>query len=541
MRAAVVTLLVFGKPGDVSKVDELKPASMKRARTTLRSHGVQYNAWDPSMQKAGAWVAEYASPPCDPSIVRYVADNPLRRHALGLIRDRLLRVAGARDAVDSMGNYEMFITFLGDAANVYLQAVREGRQLFEENGGDHDDADHSAVLLEPVVPEELAVLVPLRPLPGTTAGVVLTVAERLHSQTAADELAASLAALPLDERPLLPDDVWGLIVGVLLSALEPGPVVRLSGTSKMLRALLPPLTRQRLQTDHERATALCLKMGLQSGKELREAAGVRLHHRSLTADDLASLAALSLDLPVLDWLILHELIQSHYEQPDVVGKFLRLVEGLHEGALQSLTMFCIEGVHVGDTGAFALADALDRGAMPQLQGLGLVQAAIRGTTLAILTPALRRRPALERLYLDRNPITAEGVEALVASILPGHLRRSDEAPTSSPREGFARLHTLYISGGRSITRDGHDTLVAALAGGALPALVRLKIDTASTKSHRGLVAGGVWRCPRSTPPCGRSHIPHRGAAAPPSCWTSLLAGPRCITVPVSQFGRDVRR
>ena len=184
MRAAVVTLLVFGQPGDVVKADELRPASMKRARAALRSHAVQYDGWDPSLQKAAAWVVEYVSPPRDHSIVRYVADNPMRRHALGLIRDRLLRVANARDSVDSMGNYEVFVTFLRDAAEVYLRAVREGRQLFDDNGGDHDDADHSAVLLEPVVPEELAVLVPLRPLPGTTAGVALTVAERLHAFSA---------------------------------------------------------------------------------------------------------------------------------------------------------------------------------------------------------------------------------------------------------------------------------------------------------------------------------------------------------------------
>ena len=299
--------------------------------------------------------------------------------------------------------------------------------------------------------------------------------ERRCSQAAADELAASLAALPL-EQPLLPDDVWGLIVGVLHSVLEPCPVVRLSSTCKALHALLPSPTRQQLRIDHERATALCLKIGLQSSKELREAMGVRLHHRNLTSGDLASLAALSLDLPVLDWLILHERIQNNYQQPDVVGKLLRLAEGLHEGALRALTMLCIEGVHVGNTGAFELADALDRGAMPQLKGLGLVQAAVSGTTLAILTPALRRRPALERLYLERNPITADGVEALVATTLPEHLRRADEAPTSSPREGFARLHTLYISGGHFIFSAGYDILVAALAGGALPALVRLKIE-----------------------------------------------------------------
>ena len=171
-----------------------------------------------------------------------------------------------------------------------------------------------------------------------------------------------------------------------------------------------------------------------------------------------------------------------------------LVEGLREGALRSLTMFCIEGVHVGDTGASELADALDRGAMPRLQGLGLVQAAIKDATLAILTPALRRRPALERLYLDRNPITAEGVKALVA--------------------GFARLHTLYISGGRSITSDGRDSLVAALAGGALPKLVRLKVEGFGEVAPR---LGCGWRLAmsREDPSLWEiTHPPPGGSRAP---------------------------
>ena len=478
MRAAVVTLLVSGKPGDICPVDDLKPAYMKRARATLQSHGVRYDAWDLPMQRAGAWVAEYVSPPRDSSVVRYVTDGPRRRHAFGLIRDRLLRVAGARDAVDSMGNYEVFITFLGDAASVYLRAVREGQQLFEDNGGDEDDADHSAVLLGPMVPEELVALVPLRPPPAST-----------------DELAALFASLPLDERPLLPVDVWELIVGILLSALEPCPVARLSGTCKMLRALLPPPMRQKLQTDHEKATALCLKMGRQSSKELREATGVWLSHRSLTANDLAELATLSSDLPMLDSLILDELIENHYERPDAVDKFLRLVEGLRAGALQSLTMFRIEGVHVGDTGASELAEALGRGAMPKLQGLGLVQAAIRDTALTILMPALRRRPALKRLYLDRNPITTEGVKALVA--------------------GFARLHTLHIAGRASYnTSDGRDALVAALAGGALPELVRLKVEGFGEVAPR---LGCGWRLAmsREDPSLWEiTHPPPGGSRAP---------------------------
>ena len=143
-----------------------------------------------------------------------------------------------------------------------------------------------------------------------------------------------------------------------------------------------------------------------------------------------------------------------------------------------------------------------------LQGLGLVQAAIRDTTLAILIPALRRRPALKRLYLDRNPITAEGVKALVA--------------------GLARLHTLYVSGGNSITSEGRDTLVAALASGVLPELVRLKADgfgEAAPKLGPGwrvamsLEHPSLWEITHPPPEGSRTpfvlDIPPRWAAVPP--------------------------
>ena len=44
-----------------------------------------------------------------------------------------------------------------------------------------------------------------------------------------------------------------------------------SSASKELRALLPAAAQQQLRTDYEEAMALCLKMGMQSCKELREA------------------------------------------------------------------------------------------------------------------------------------------------------------------------------------------------------------------------------------------------------------------------------
>ena len=73
---------------------------------------------------------------------------------------------------------------------------------------------------------------------------------------------------------------------------------------------------------------------------------------------------------------------------------------------------------MGDAGASALAAALDRGALPRLQGLALASTAIGGAALAALAPALRRLPALEYLYLCDNPFGDEGLAALVAPLPP---------------------------------------------------------------------------------------------------------------------------
>ena len=44
-----------------------------------------------------------------------------------------------------------------------------------------------------------------------------------------------------------------------------------SSASTELRVLLPAAARQQLRDDYEAATALCVKMGMQSCKGLREA------------------------------------------------------------------------------------------------------------------------------------------------------------------------------------------------------------------------------------------------------------------------------
>ena len=69
----------------------------------------------------------------------------------------------------------------------------------------------------------------------------------------------------------LSGDEQGIILGQLRNTLEPRLAMYFSSASKELRALLPAAAQQQLRTDYEEAMALCLKMGMQSCKELREA------------------------------------------------------------------------------------------------------------------------------------------------------------------------------------------------------------------------------------------------------------------------------
>ena len=74
----------------------------------------------------------------------------------------------------------------------------------------------------------------------------------------------------------------------LCNVLEPRLAVALSSASHELRASTQALLPQ-LRTDHEAAAALCLKVGLRSCKELREAKEVSWYYKGLSAADLALL------------------------------------------------------------------------------------------------------------------------------------------------------------------------------------------------------------------------------------------------------------
>ena len=253
----------------------------------------------------------------------------------------------------------------------------------------------------------------------------------------------------------LSGDEQGIILGQLRNALEPRLVMYFSSASKELRALLPPAARRQLRADYKKATALCRKASMRSCKELREAKEIYWWHKVFTAADLATLAKLGSVLPALEDLMLGE--YSGSADPDGMQ---RLAEGLVAGALPAVRRLAIYGMRVGDAGASALAAALDRGALPRLKRLQLHEAAIGDAALAALAPALRRRPALEDLILCDNPLSDEGLAALVAP---------------PPAGGLKKLERLDLRS-TQITDAGCATLIAALSSGALPALGDIALD-----------------------------------------------------------------
>ena len=243
----------------------------------------------------------------------------------------------------------------------------------------------------------------------------------------------------------LPNELLQHIFKQACNVLDPGLAVALSSASNELRVSTQALLQQ-LRADHEAAAALCLKMGLRSCKELREAKEVRCQYPGLSAADLALLGTLGSVLPALEDLYLSKPAAG----PDGVQ---RLAAGLSAGALPAVTTLRLIRMHVGDAGALALAAALDQGALPQLKILSLHTTAIGDAGLVALAPALRRLPALETLYLGGSPFGDEGLAALVAPPPPAG------APPAAAG-GLARLWQLNLRRTR-ITDAGCATLVAA--------------------------------------------------------------------------------
>eukprot|EP00964_Phaeocystis_antarctica_P094228 scaffold60977_cov69-Phaeocystis_antarctica.AAC.1 len=257
----------------------------------------------------------------------------------------------------------------------------------------------------------------------------------------------------------LSGDEQGIIFSKLCNVLDPRIAVAFGSASSELRELTQALLQQ-LRADYQAATALCCKVGMRSCKELREAKHVIWYNKGLSSDDLALLSTLGSVLPALKGLTLFEPTAG----PDGVQ---RLAAGLGAGALPALTLLSINSMHVGDAGASALSAALGRGALPRLKVLDLAKAAIGDAGLVALAPALRRRPDLQSLSLERNPLGDEGIAALVAPPPP------PPAGALSPPTGvLTELKKLYLNN-TQIADTGCAALGAALDSGALPALESL--------------------------------------------------------------------
>ena len=259
----------------------------------------------------------------------------------------------------------------------------------------------------------------------------------------------------------LSGDVQGIILGQLCNALEPRLAMYFSSTSSELRVLLTKAMRQQLRADHEKAAALCRKLGMRSCKELREARQVSWWAMPPPTPDLATLGKLGSVLPALRYLTLGDYYFSPYQRG-----VQRLVAGLGAGALPAVTSFDLH-MHVGDAGASALAAALGQGALPRLKVLTLANAAIGDAGLVALAPALRRRSALEYLNFERNLFGDEGLAALVAPPPP-------PGTLPLPTGGLKKLKALHLDRVQ-VSDAGCAALAAALDNGALPALKDLTL------------------------------------------------------------------
>ena len=145
-------------------------------------------------------------------------------------------------------------------------------------------------------------------------------------------------------------------------------------------------------------------------------------------------------------------------------------------------------MHVGDAGASALAAALGLGALPRLNFLSLIDAAIGDAALVALAPALRRRPALESLSFIGNPFGDEGLAALLAP----------PPQAGVPTGGLKKLKILYLSR-TQVTDAGCAALVFALDSGALPALEDLELDRIPASIAKVAVHAALGRSRAAAP------------------------------------------
>jgi hypothetical protein len=286
---------------------------------------------------------------------------------------------------------------------------------------------------------------------------------------AADVVVPAANSLPVILMSALPTELLQHIVKQASNVLEPCSAVCLSSASKELHGSTEAV-RQQLQADHEEVLALCLKVGMRSCKQLREAKAIDSRCKGLSAADVALLGTLGSVLPALQSLTL-------FAGKAGLEGVQRLAAGLVAGALPAVTCLSFVCTRVDEAGTSALAAALDRGALPRLATLNLSSAAIGDAGLVALAPALRRLPALEHLILPGNPLGDAGLAALV----PPPPAAGAPHP---PNGGLTKLKLLNLSETR-VTDASCTTLASVPYSRTLPALERVVLS--------GTPAGGAAR------------------------------------------------
>ena len=244
----------------------------------------------------------------------------------------------------------------------------------------------------------------------------------------------------------LSHDELGVIVDGLADPLQPVVAVALSSTCLGLRTPLEAALEV-LNQQHERAAALCQKMGM-SCVELVILDELEPHLTiSLTAEDMATLGMCLAKLPRL-----RDLSLTHSTLSD--AGIQALCGNLDHGALPSIVILCLSASECGPVGAEALAAALGRGAMPKLRDLYFYDNAIGNRGLTALAIPLRKLPFLRKVSIFNCEIGDDGVASLVADL---------------GKDDFRALERLFVHS-NPITDAGAAKFLAALDAGGLPKL-----------------------------------------------------------------------
>ena len=264
----------------------------------------------------------------------------------------------------------------------------------------------------------------------------------------------------------LSHDELGVIFDGLADPLQPIVAVVFSSTCKGLRTPLQ-VALEVLAEWYASVLVLCRKVGEIYQDDYTETAQLTcallrdeeeliLNNRCLTACNMATLGVVfrTNGLPRLRQLQL-------FNNDFCDGGVHALCDGLGPGSLPSLMVLDLDNCNIGPAGAEDLAAALRRGALPELAELHLCENKRLGDQgAAALAAPLRKRSSLDRLVMCDCGITDKGVSSLFANL---------------GKDDFKALNKVWLDH-NPLTDKSWATLLDAIRGGALPRLDNAYLD-----------------------------------------------------------------